>query len=246
MRSTTVDGAKAHADLIKFFPDAVSAECAGDGHGWATVTYPDGREAQSRCPGCHYEKMAAKIQRFTPPRFRAPVEIPETVAAWAQRGLKAQGLYLAGQVGTGKTHAAWVALAAWCAATGTIPHGGEAASSDWPAHGRIAPNVIFTRMTDLLDDLRPGDDSRQRIRDCQHAALLVIDDVGAEKPSEWTQERFYSVIDHRYVQQLPLIVTSNLPPAKLAEQVGERAASRLAEMCEVVVMTGTDRRRPAA
>ena len=101
-------------------------------------------------------------------------------------------------------------------------------------------------MTDLLDDLRPGDDARQRVRDCQNARLLVIDDVGAEKASEWTQERLYSVIDHRYANCLPLIVTSNLPPAKLAEQTGDRAASRLAEMCKVVAMTGTDRRRPAA
>jgi DNA replication protein DnaC len=241
-----VDGAKAHAGLIRFFPGAASAVCNDDGHGWATVTDAGGRESQSRCPGCHYEKLAAKIQRLTPPRFRAPVEIPGPVTAWAQRGFKAQGLYLAGQVGTGKTHAAWAALADWCAFTGTIPRGGEDATSGWPSHDRIPPNVIFTRMTDLLDDLRPGDDSRQRIRDCQHAALLVIDDVGAEKPSEWTQERFYSVIDHRYVQQLPLIVTSNLPPSKLAGQVGDRAASRLAEMCEIVVMTGTDRRRTAA
>jgi DNA replication protein DnaC len=241
-----VDGAKAHARLIEFYPDAVSAECNHDGHGWATVTFADGVERQSRCPGCQVEEMAARVQRFTPPRFRAPIEVPETVTAWTERGKDAQGLYLAGQVGTGKTHAAWAAVTAWCVTTGTMPHSGEPATSDWPSHGRIAPNVIFTRMTDLLDDLRPGEYSTQRIRDCQRALLLAIDDIGAEKPSEWTQERFYSVIDHRYANQLPLIVTSNLPPAKLAEQVGERSASRLAEMCEVVAMTGTDRRRPAA
>ena len=96
-------------------------------------------------------------------------------------------------------------------------------------------------MTDLLDDLRPGDFSRQRVRDCQKASLLVIDDIGAEKASEWTAERLYTIIDHRYANCLPLIVTSNLPPSKLAEQTGERSASRLAEMCEVVAMTGTDR-----
>jgi len=45
---------------------------------------------------------------------------------------------------------------------------------------------------------------------------------------------------------MPLILTSNLPPKELAPQVGDRAASRLAEMCEVVPMTGTDRRRPAS
>ena len=44
---------------------------------------------------------------------------------------------------------------------------------------------------------------------------------------------------------MPLIVTSNLPPVKLADQTGARAASRLAEMCQVVPMTGMDRRRAA-
>ena len=232
-----MDGAKAHANLIEFFPDAESAVC--NGRGDVTITRPDRLPSSTQCPGCYYDKLGAATARLTPPRFRAPVELPAAVAAWVERGTEAQGLYLAGQVGTGKTHVAWAAVVAWCVKTMTIPRGvpGESA---W---GRTAPNVIFTRMTDLLDDLRPGDDSRQRIRDCQNAALLVIDDLGAEKASEWTQERFYSVIDHRYANCLPLIVTGNLPPSKLADQTGDRAASRLAEMCTVVPMTGADRRR---
>ena len=157
-------------------------------------------------------------------------------------GREAQGLYLAGPVGTGKTHAAWMAVHQWCLKTGTVPR----VRPREHAFGISRPNVIFTRMTDLLDDLRPGDDSRQRVRDCQNAKLLVIDDVGAEKASEWTQERLYTIIDHRYAGCLPLLVTGNLPPSKLAEQTGERSASRLAEMCEVAAMTGTDRRRAAA
>ena len=234
-------GNAGHGDVTELFPGAVLAECDGyDGN--VTITKPDGFLTGAKCPLCTQRKLAAAIATITPPRFAAEVDIPEAVTAWADRGTRAQGLYLAGQVGTGKTHAAWAAVAAWCFKTGTV----VLAQPREHAFGINRPNVIFTRMTDLLDDLRPGDDSRQRIRDCQNAALLVIDDVGAEKPSEWTQERFYSVIDHRYVQQLPLIVTSNIPPSKLAEQVGERAASRLAEMCEVVVMTGADRRRPAA
>lgn len=221
-----------HADLLRFFPGATSAACNGDGR-WATVTSADGRRTQAQCPGCWHERMSAAILDFTPPRFRAPVTLPPAVVTWAMRGTSAQGLYLAGQVGTGKTHTAWAAVAAWCAQTGTFP--------------AAAPGVIFTRMTDLLDDLRPGEDSRQRVRQCQHAALLVIDDLGAEKASDWTQERLYSIVDERYVRCLPLIVTGNLPPKPLAVQAGERTVSRLAEMCgEPVDMTGTDRRRPAS
>lgn len=240
-----MDGTKAHARLGQFFPAAESAECNGDGE-WATVTYADG-PMTAHCPGCWHGRQADAIAEITPPRFRDPVDLPAQAAAWFARGHDAEGLYLTGPVGTGKTHAAWSALTAWCVTTRTVPR--MARHEAWrDGAGGAAPNVIFTRMTDLLDDLRPGDGARQRIRDCQNAALLVIDDLGAEKASEWTQERFYTVVDHRYANRLPLIVTSNLPPKDqvVAAQTGERAASRLAEMCTVVAMTGTDRRRPGA
>lgn len=233
-----MDGDRFHENMTELFPGAASVECQGDAM-WAMVTFADGSEITAKCPGCAREKLAAKVTAFIPPRFRAPIELLPAVANWVDRGRKAQGLYLAGQVGTGKTHTAWAATVAWCLATGTDPQPRE-------VDRRTGPNVIVARLTDLLDDLRPGDDARQRVRDCQSAALLVIDDLGAEKPSEWTQERLYSVVDHRYANCLPLIVTGNLPPSKLAEQAGDRVASRLAEMCEVVPMTGADRRRKAS
>lgn len=235
-------GNEKHNQLLReAHPLAKDVECNGDGV-WATITHDDGYEGQAKCPGCARERLARSAQAFIPPRFQAPIELVPEVSEWAQRGHNAQGLYLAGQVGTGKTHTAWHAAMAWCVATGTVPRAQEV--DDWT--GRHGPTVIFTRMTDLLDDLRPGDGARQRVRDCQHAQLLVLDDVGAEKASEWTQERLYSVIDHRYANCLPLIVTSNLPPGELAGQTGARTESRLAEMCRVVAITGTDRRKPAA
>lgn len=235
--------------LLLAQPDAASAEC--DGNGWGILTHADGFTESARCPECERESLIRSVQAFVPPRFQASIELPEAAKRWAQRAADAQGLYLAGQVGTGKTHTAWHAAIAWCVATGTVPSDGK----NSPYEGRFTPTVIFTRMTDLLDDLRPGDDSRQRVRDCQNCKLLILDDIGAEKASEWTQERLYSVIDHRYANCLPLIVTSNLPPGELpgkpgtagrnplSGQIGARAESRLAEMCEVVAMTGTDRRK---
>ena len=232
------------AALLKAYPEAAQAECDGGPGRWATLTNADGDTRSVRCTGCERDEMLSRLGAFIPPRFLAAIEVPAQVEAWAKRGTEAQGLYLAGQVGTGKTHAAWNAVGHWCLTTKIMPFTPRTQGIEgWST---VGPTVIFTRMTDLLDDLRPGDYSRQRVRDCQNAKLLVLDDIGAEKASEWTQERLYSVIDHRYANCLPLIVTSNLPPAKLAEQTGERAASRLAEMCEVVAMTGTDRRRPAA
>jgi DNA replication protein DnaC len=223
-----------HENLLSDFPGAISAACDG---GWINLEYQRPRRpAAVRCPRCARERIRNAIADFTPPRFRRPVSVPAAVTAWAERGTEAQGLYLAGQVGTGKTHAAWMAVAAWCFITSTDP-------SDASVRG---PAVVAARMTDLLDDFRPGEVSVQRVRECQQAALLVIDDLGAEKPSEWTQERLYAVIDHRYANCLPLIVTSNVPPKNVAAQTGERVASRLAEMCEVVRTTGADRRKRGA
>jgi DNA replication protein DnaC len=238
-----VAGYPEHDDALRRkYPDAVEAEC--DGHYWATVTLAGGDVRQAKCPACQEAKVRSSVGTFIPPRFRAEIKLPPEITAWAERGTEAQGLYLAGPVGTGKTHAAWMTLGLWCLVTGTIPYTPRTQGVEgWSTAG---PWLIFTRVTDLLDDLRPGDDSRQRVRDCQNARLLVLDDIGAEKASEWTAERLYTIVDHRYANCLPLIVTSNLPPSKLADQTGERTASRLAEMCEVVAMTGTDRRRPAA
>jgi DNA replication protein DnaC len=234
-----------HENLLGYFagqPGIVAVRC--NGHGSVTLEMDDGHPASARCPACATIRLHASIEAFVPPRFRDPVPLPDAIAEWAKRGAKAEGLYLAGPVGTGKTHAAWVTVVAWCITAGVRPRDGYWAE-EYQGGGWHGPPVIFARMVDLLDDFRPGGESVQRVRDCQNAALLVIDDLGAEKPSEWTQERLYSVIDHRYANCLPLLVTGNLPPAKIAEQTGDRVASRLAEMCRgrVVPMTGADRRR---
>ena len=236
-----------HDNLAAGFPGALDVACDGDG--WVTVRYPD-RVAENRCPVCEEAALIEAIRDFLPPRFRAPLSLPPQVLAWAHTAgadaVKA-GLLINGPVGTGKTHAAWLAAAEWCAATGT-----------WPRPG----NVIVQRVTDLLDALRPQDDrTLVRVRDCQSADLLVLDDIGAEKPSEWAAERLYMIVDHRYVHCLPLIVTTNYPESRLAARLsglpdnagarapegpGLRIASRLAEMCTTVPMKGPDRRLGAA
>lgn len=229
-----MDGNEIHANLLRFFPGAQAAECRGDGM-WASVTSPGQDPRPTKCPGCAYERLAVSVAAFVPPRFGAAISLPAEAAAWVKRGAAGRGLYLTGQVGTGKTHTAWAAVAAWCLATWTEPAQPESPGGP--------PNVIFARVTDLLDDLRPGDGARQRVRECQTTKLLVLDDLGAEKVSEWTQERLYSIIDHRYAVCAPLIVTGNLPPLALAAQTGNRTDSRLAEMCQVIPITGDDRRK---
>lgn len=214
-----------------------------DGHGWVTSPAPAGRTVSAHCGACTHNRALSALMRFVPPRFTADIDIPDPVAEWIHRGRDAEGLYLTGRVGSGKTHLAYAATAHWCLGTGVTPRDAGHLPA-WEGGDRYGPTVVFVRATALFDELRPGNDgTRQRIVDCQRAALLVIDDLGAEKPSEWTAEKLYEVVDERYARARPVIITSNVPPAKLAKHVGDRVASRFAEMCTVVPVLGDDRRR---
>lgn len=72
---------------------------------------------------------------------------------------------------------------------------------------------------------------------------IVIDDLGSEKQSEWVQETFYLLINKLYENESPnLIITSNKSINEIAESLGDRIASRLVEMCQIVKLEGKDRR----
>ncbi len=141
-----------------------------------------------------------------------------------------KGLYLHGPVGTGKTYIAYA-----------IKHHLE-------NHPTNAKRVRFHNATELLASIRHDIEadpySRTHIVDkiLESRLLLIIDDLGAEKPTEWVAETLYRIINHRYENEIPVIVTSNLSLDQLAQRIGDRTASRLGELCEVVELTGEDRR----
>ena len=74
--------------------------------------------------------------------------------------------------------------------------------------------------------------------------LLHLDDVGAEKSSEWVLEQLYAIVNARYEEQKSIVLTTNLPPDALAAQITERTVSRLIEMCgDPLPLFGDDRRK---
>ena len=155
--------------------------------------------------------------------------VREYAAAWPQN--KGQGLIITGPTGTGKTHLA-ASLATYLMA--------EKSSV-----------VIFQAVTDLFMALRAtyrkdredGPDESQIFRTIQDADLLILDDLGAEKWSQWAEERLYMAIDYRYRHIKPTVITTNLTMKELEEAIGTRAMDRLAESCKVVRLTGTSVRR---
>jgi DNA replication protein DnaC len=72
--------------------------------------------------------------------------------------------------------------------------------------------------------------------------LLHIDDLGAEKRSDWVLEQLYALVNERYEAQRSVLITTNLPHQELEEQIGARTVSRLAQICDEVAVFGDDRR----
>ena len=77
--------------------------------------------------------------------------------------------------------------------------------------------------------------------------LLVLDDAGAEKPTEWVQEKFFQIINTRYKKFLPVVITTNTKDmAGLEDIIGFRAYDRVLEMCIPLKNSGESYRRNVA
>ena len=137
------------------------------------------------------------------------------------------GLWLTGGYGTGKTALAMIVSKA------AIDAGRSVAIYSCPRLlGVIRESIDGDGVLDFLDRLAAVD-------------LLHIDDLGAEHRTEWVLEQLYTIINTRYEDERSTIVTSNLGPPELAEQLGERTVSRLEGMCEILPFFGADARRVA-
>jgi DNA replication protein DnaC len=138
---------------------------------------------------------------------------------------------LLGITGTGKTHEAYGAVRGM-ALLGV--------RSRWR----------FVTAPDLYALLRPraAIDSQRVFLEYAGASLLVVDDLGTAKRSEWTDEVNFRLVNHRYEHVLPTLWTSNLLPAQLGNALGDRVASRLTEMTGGtdgrITLKGDDRRYP--
>ena len=72
--------------------------------------------------------------------------------------------------------------------------------------------------------------------------LLILDDLGVEKTTEWALQALYVVVNRRYLDGRQTIITSNLTLDEVREKLGDRIASRIVGMCHPVRLTGRDRR----
>lgn len=135
------------------------------------------------------------------------------------------GLLLCGQVGTGKSFLA------------------AAIANELISQGTPCLMTNFSRIISRVSEKFGGD--QKYLDGLNRFDLLIIDDLGAERDSEFTWEKVMNVIDARYRAGLPIIITTNLGPRDFADSTDirrQRVFSRLKEMCVLLEVKGTDRR----
>jgi DNA replication protein DnaC len=137
-----------------------------------------------------------------------------------------KGLWIQGDVGTGKTTLAMLVSKA------ALDAGRSVAIYSLPRLLNLLRESMDseTGMLDFMDRLTAVD-------------LLHLDDLGAENQTEWVLEQLYSLVNERYEEERSIVVTTNLiDTAELEQQIGRRTVSRLTEMTDQLPLFGADLR----
>jgi DNA replication protein DnaC len=155
------------------------------------------------------------------------------VRSWVD-GLEAnleagRGLWLMGDTGTGKTTLAMLVS--------------KAALEDRRSVAIYSLPKLLARIRRTYDSEPGGDSYLSFFERLTSVDLLHIDDLGAEKRSDWVLEQLYALVNERYEAQRSMLVTTNLDQQQLEEQIGPRTVSRLVEICgDPLPLFGPDRR----
>jgi DNA replication protein DnaC len=162
---------------------------------------------------------------------RAPVfrAVKEFAVSIDERLAEGQGLWLMGDVGTGKTTLAMLVSKA------AVEAGNTVAIYSLP---RLLSRIRRTY------DAEAGEQSYLEFFErLTEVDLLHVDDLGVEKRSDWVLEQLYAIVNERYETQRSVVVTTNLSQEELEQQIGPRTVSRLVEICnDPLPLFGNDMR----
>lgn len=241
-----VEAAKAH-EVCTRCPGLQACEFQG-GYRPVVTPFVDGAGFYVAQEACHHKAVELRRAEFErrssqsalPPRYRrcrfenyvadASSKSALTMCReYAERfgeGTE-RGLYLVGGVGGGKTHLAVSIVQR------VIDRG---------FRGR------FLLVPEWLREIKQAfggsaDEQRDVTAAFEFDGLLVVDDIGAERATDWVEEQLYLGVNYRYTHLLPTIFTSNDGPGELEKKLGKRTVSRIIEMCDAVPVAATDYRK---
>ncbi len=216
------------------------AEC--DGSGW--ILGPENVARPCRCRETRMQRRRVRgINSAIPKRYRDVSldllrndGLSSTVLGVIEKLIgdvdamvdEGRGLWLSGPVGNGKTSVAMLVSKT------AIEAGRSVAIYSLPK--------LLTRIRATFSDDYIGDSYPQLFERLTSIDLLHVDDLGAEKQSEWVLEQLYSIVNERYEAQRSMLITTNLDEQELEQQIGARTVSRLLEMCAQLPIQGDDRR----
>jgi DNA replication protein DnaC len=205
-------------------------------------------------PGGFYDETLRLTEERVPARFARALATHPDLLAWMAaavyqappRGLglgPSESVLLLGPTGTGKTWESFGVVRGF-AACGLRVKWRHVTQADY--YALLRP--------------RHGIDPEEEFRGVAGARFLIMDDLGAAKESEWTEEALFRLVDYRYREVLPTVFTSNLLPVapkrkpgapegppSLPSVLGERVTSRITEMAvQVDPLDGPDRRMGTA
>jgi DNA replication protein DnaC len=163
------------------------------------------------------------VTEIDPPIVAATRRFADSIDSKLDAG---RGLWFMGQVGTGKTT---LAMLVSKAALET---------------GRSVAIYSLPRLLNEIRDTHRAERSHVELLDRLTAVdLLHIDDVGAERTTDWVLEELYSIVNARYEDERSMVITTNIVDHEaLCEQIAERTVSRLTEMCDQLPLGGDDKR----
>jgi DNA replication protein DnaC len=216
-----------------------------DGRGFvvddATNTASDCRCRAARVASARTRSLAGRIPRRyrgvsfdRPPISDIALSAPDQIQSVrryvrdiAENLDSGRGLWIQGDVGTGKTTLAMVVSKAALDA------------------GRSVAIYSLPRLLNLLRESMDSDGGKLDFLDRLTAVdLLHLDDLGAENRTDWVLEQLYSIVNARYEAERAIVATTNLMPDELSERLGPRTVSRLVEICgDLIPLYGEDKRQ---
>lgn len=212
-------------------PRVVGCMCACQTAEWE-AEQAEAKAREARIKARRWRQAGIADAALTSCRFESAQPTPELakcrayVDRWEDMKAGNNGLLFWGNTGNGKTYAAA------CIANALIDRGVRAIVTSFP---RIL-GLDLAAQRALLEQVRT-------------VPLLVLDDLGAERNTEYSLEQVYKLVDERYKSGKPLIATTNLTLKDLchpADMDHQRVYDRVLEMCVPVAFTGDSRRRPRA